>query len=176
MNAPANRSGAVRNLLRSVTSRLNRERHAPVFDRFVRRAGGLFALAVLAFLAGWTLPELPVADDAPKYPAERCLVVVGVARFSVPGTAGAAPLMLVQTAWLEGESPLAASSVHAAICDASERVLPIPPIANLLFRREGPVFVPSALPTIPMRSFLPPSGFRLHTAGPAPAPLAPEQT
>ena len=176
MNAPGNRSSAVRRRVGSVRSWLLRERQAPAFDRFVRRGAGLLVLAVLAFLAGSSLPEFPVADDAPKYPGERCLVVVGVARLAVPGPAGAAPLMLVQTAWLEARSQPDSSSFDAAICEASDRVLPIPPIANLPFRREGAVFVPSAFPAIPMRPFFPPSGFRLHTGGPSRAALAPEQT
>ena len=176
MNAPGNPFCAVRRRVGSVRSWLLRERRAPVFDRFVRRGAGLLVLAVLAFLAGWNFPELPVADDGLQYPTERCLVVVGVARFAVPGTAGAAPLMLVQTAWLEARSQPDSSSFDAAICEASERVLPIPPIANLPFRREGAVFVPSAFPAIPMRPFVLPSGFRLHTGGPSRAALAPEQT
>jgi len=155
---------------------LLRERPAPAIDRLVRRGGGLLFVTALSAFAGWNLPEFPFADDGLQYPGERCLVVVGVARVAVPGTAGAAPLMLVQTAWLEGASQSDSSSVDAAICDASERVLPIPPIANLLFRREGAVFVPSAFPVIPMSPFFPPSGFRLHTGGPSRASLAPEQT
>ena len=163
-------------MTRSFLVRLLRDRPGPAFDRLVRRGGGLCVLTALSVFAGWNLPEFPVTDNRSAYPAERCLVVVGVARFAVPRTVGAAPLLLVQTAWLEGESPLVSSSLDAAVCDASERVLPVPPIANLLFRREGAVFVPSPLRSIRIRSFHPPPAFRLRTEGPSPAPLSPEET
>ena len=139
MNAPANRSGAVRNLLRSVTSRLNRERHAPVFDRFVRRGGGLLVLTALSVFAGWNLPRLPFPDDSSPYPAERCLRVVAVVRLATGRPEVPGPFLLLQTAWMQPASRQGSPS-RVFDCESSERMLPLPPVHNRVFQRRGAAF------------------------------------
>ena len=133
MNAPGNRSSAVRRRVGSVRSWLLRERQAPAFDWFVRRGGGLFVVTALSAFAGWNLPELSVSDDAPKYPAERCLRVVAVVRLATGRPEVKGPFLLLQTAWTQDANP-------RFDCEASYRVLPVPPVHNRVFRRRGAAF------------------------------------
>ena len=133
MNALGNPFCAVRRWVGSVRSWFLGERDAPAFDRFVRRGGGLFVLTALSAFAGWNLPELPVSDDAPKYPAERCLRVTAIVRLATGRPEVPGPFLLLQTAWTQD------ASGHFD-CEASDRVLPVPPVHNRVFVRRGAAF------------------------------------
>ena len=138
MNAPGNRSRAVRDLVRSVTSWLIRERPVPALDRVVRRGGGLLVLTALAVFSGWSMTKMP-RGDGPDYPAEHCLRVTGVVRLATGRPEVPGPFLLVQTAWA-GVASQQGPWPRVFDCDASERTLPVPPLRNRIFRRRGAVF------------------------------------
>ena len=94
---------------------------------------------VLSFLAGWTLPEIPVADDGSKYTAEPCLRVTAVVRLAAGRPEVPGPFLLVQTAWTQGARRQDSPSTIAE-CEASDQTLPLPPIHNRIFRRRGAAF------------------------------------
>lgn len=147
-----------------------RERPASSLDRVVRRGGGLAVVAGLSFVAGWFLPEFRAVDDSSNHAFERCLVVVEVVRLAFRPTETPGPVLLVQTARYPGTPALPASSADENRCDASERVLPVPPVAHVPFRRNGAVFVPSAHPGgRPSNRRSMPSGDRNHSVDPFPA-------
>ena len=145
MNAPGNPSCPVRTLICSVTSWLTRERHLRAFDPLVRRGGGLFVLTALSAFAGWNLPDFPFADDASKYPAERCLRVTAVVRFATGRPEVPGPFLLLQTAWMQDASRLRSGS-SVDNCESSELALPLPPVHNRIFMRRGAVFELSPSP------------------------------
>ena len=99
----------------------------------MRRGGGILVLTALAFFAGSSLPEFPVSGDAPKYPAEQCLRVVAVVRLATGRPELPGPFLLLQTAWTQ--------DAHRTFdCEASDRVLPVPPVHNRVFVRRGAAF------------------------------------
>ena len=66
---------------------------------FLRRGGGLFAIATLSLLAGWLLPDLATLrahlGDAPG----GCFRIAWVARITTGEPEEPGPILLIQTAW-----------------------------------------------------------------------------
>lgn len=168
MNAPGNRSRAVLDRVRYLASWLARERHVPVFDRLVRRGGGLLVLTALSVFAGWSFTKIPGGDDASSHPAERCLRVTAVVRLATGRPEVPGPFLLLQTAWTQdASSPASRSSVDE--CEANDRILPLPPVHNRTFRRRGGVFELTPAPHLERvldRLFEPPSELQDRPADP----------
>ena len=133
--------------IRRASSWLLRDRGSRrVATAFSRKGGGLFAVAALSFAAGHLLPELPAFDTPPIYPPERCLRVVEVVRLALVPNEDPGPILLMQTAWSSSGHPLNSRPGTEDPCWASETTLPVPPIKNVVFRRQGGVLVPSVQP------------------------------
>ena len=130
---------------RSTFAWLLRERESTsVMHGFLRRGGGLFAIATLSLLAGWLLPDVATLRAHFGDPSWGCFRIAWVARIttSVPEEPG--PILLIQTAWTRDVPESGAH--HDDPCRASEVLLPLPPLKDSIYATRDGVFVPLVKP------------------------------
>ena len=111
---------------------------------FLRRGGGLFAIATLSLLAGWLLPDIATLrahlGDAPG----GCFRIAWVPRITTGVPEEPGPILLIQTAWTRDVPESGAHDEDA--CRASEVLLALPPLKDSISATLDGVFVPLVKP------------------------------